>query len=174
MTPENPHIEVAVALPVYQTFTYSVPEALGPFVTAGMRVLIPFGRRRVTGYILGTSQDNNPAEIKPILEVLDEKPLFPRSMIPFFQWISDYYKNPIGNVIKNGLPGGLTLSDHVSVVLTDEGKRILKEDQTTPIEREVLRLLEAGPIRLNKLSQKLPQNVPAALIQSLQRDGRIS
>ena len=174
MTPENPHIEVAVALPVYQTFTYSVPEALGPFVTAGKRVLVPFGRRRVTGYILGTSQDNNPGEIKPILEVLDEKPLFPRSMIPFFQWISDYYKNPIGNVIKNGLPGGLTLSDHVSVVLTDEGKRILKENQTTPIEREILSLLEAGPIRLNKLSQKLPHNVPAALIQSLQRDGRIS
>jgi primosomal protein N' (replication factor Y) len=173
MTPENTNIEVAVALPVYKTFTYSVPETLWPFITAGKRVLVPFGRRRVTGYILGTSQDSNPGEIKHILDVLDEQPLFPQSMIPFFQWISDYYKHPIGNVIKNGLPGGLTLYDYASIVLTDEGKRTLKENRATSLERDVLKLLETGPVRLKNLNQKLHQTVPAALIQSLQRDGLI-
>ena len=173
MESENTYIEVAVALPVYKTFTYSVPEALWPFITAGKRVLVPFGRRRVTGYILGTSPDINPGEIKHVLDVLDEKPLFPESMIPFFQWISDYYKYPIGNVIKNGLPGGLTLYDYASIVLTDEGKRTLKENRATLIERDVLMLLEAGPVRLKKLNQNLHQTIPAALIQSLQRAGRI-
>ncbi|MCK5204832.1 MAG: DEAD/DEAH box helicase family protein, partial [Desulfobacterales bacterium] len=173
MKPENAYIEVAVALPVYKTFTYSVPEALWPFITAGKRVLVPFGRRRVTGYILGTSSDINPGEIKHVLDVLDEKPLFPQSMIPFFQWISDYYKHPIGNVIKNGLPGGLTLYDYASIVLTDEGRRTLKENRATLIERDVLMLLEAGPVRLKKLNQNLHQTIPAALIQSLQRNGRI-
>lgn len=174
MQSENAYIEVAVALPVYKTFTYSVPEALWPFITAGKRVLVPFGRRRVTGYILGTGQDIDSGEIKHVLDILDEKPLFPQSMIPFFQWISDYYKHPIGDVIKNGLPGGLTLYDYASIVLTDEGKRILKENRATPLERDVLMLLEAGPIRLKTLNQKLHQTIPAALIQSLQRDGRIS
>jgi primosomal protein N' (replication factor Y) len=173
MKPENAYIEVAVALPVYKTFTYSVPEALWPFITAGKRVLVPFGRRRVTGYILGTSSDINSGEIKHLLDVLDEKPLFPQSMIPFFQWISDYYKYPIGNVIKNGLPGGLTLYDYASIVLTDEGKRTLKENRATRLEKDVLMLLEAGPVRLKKLNQNLHQTIPAALIQSLQRDGRI-
>jgi primosomal protein N' (replication factor Y) len=83
MQSENAYIEVAVALPVYKTFTYSVPEALWPFITAGKRVLVPFGRRRVTGYILGTGQDINSGEIKHVLDILDEKPLFPQSMIPF-------------------------------------------------------------------------------------------
>ncbi|MDH3878708.1 MAG: hypothetical protein OET18_12745, partial [Desulfobacterales bacterium] len=47
MTVENSYIEVAVAVPVYHTFTYSVPQYLLPFVAAGKRVLVPFGRRRV-------------------------------------------------------------------------------------------------------------------------------
>ena len=67
MTVENSYIEVAVAVPVYHTFTYSVPQYLLPFVAAGKRVLVPFGRRRVTGYILGSSQDCGTAEIKHIL-----------------------------------------------------------------------------------------------------------
>lgn len=173
MTPENEYIEVAVALPIYKTFTYSVPQDLLPFISIGKRILIPFGRRRVTGYILGTSPEITSGEIKHILDVLDEQPLFPQSMVPFFQWISDYYKHPIGDAIKNGLPGGLTLYDYASIALTAEGKQALKEKCATPLEKNVLMLLEAGPVRLKNLSQKLNQIIPAALIQSLQRDGRI-
>jgi primosomal protein N' (replication factor Y) len=173
MTLENSYIEVAVALPVYKTFTYSVPEDLLPFISVGKRVLVPFGRRRVTGYILGTSRGVTPGEIRHILDVLDEQPLFPPSMIPFFQWISDYYKHPIGDVIKNGLPGGLTLHDYASIVLTEEGKRALKENWATPLEKNVLTLLAKGPVRLKNLGRKLHQSIPAALVQSLQREGRI-
>ena len=85
MTSENAYIEVAVALPVYKTFTYSVPQELLPLISIGKRILIPFGRRRVTGYVLGTSTEITSGEIKHILDVLDEEPLFPQSMIPFFQ-----------------------------------------------------------------------------------------
>ena len=173
MTRENAYIEVAVALPVYKTFTYSVPEDLLPFISIGKRILIPFGRRRVTGYILGTSPEITSGEIKHILDVLDEQPLFPQSMIPFFEWMSDYYKYPIGDAIKNGLPGGLTLYDYASIALTEAGKRALKENCATPLERNVLMLLEAGPVSLKNLSRKLEQIIPAALIQSLQCDGRI-
>ena len=35
-------IEVAAALPVYQTFTYSLPDDLIGLATPGMRVLVPF------------------------------------------------------------------------------------------------------------------------------------
>ena len=172
MTPEDSYIEVAVALPVYKTFTYSVPQALTAFISAGKRVLVPFGRRRVTGYILGAAcQSINPGEIKHILDVLDEQPLFPRSMIPFFRWVSDYYKHPIGDAIKNGLPGGLTLYDYASITMTEEGKLALQKDQATPAEKIVLNLLEGGPTRLQNLNQNLHVDISAALIQSLKHKG---
>ena len=173
MSAQNSNIEVAVALPVYNTFTYSVPPFLLPFIAIGKRVLVPFGQRRLTGYILGPSQDSDAAEIKHILDVLDQQPLFPESMIPFFQWISEYYKHPIGDVIKNALPGGLTLTDYATITITPEGGRALKSTSITPLETALLKLLEAGPCRLNQLDRKLNQRVPGALIESLQRDGRI-
>ena len=173
MTVENSYIEVAIALPVYRTFTYSVPEFLLPFAAAGKRVLVPFGQRRVSGYILGTSQDSEPAEIKHILDVLDEQPLFGPALVSFFQWISDYYKHPIGDVIKNALPGGLTLYDYASITITPQGKQALKSDAVNPLERAVLKLLDAGPCHLNHLNRKLNQTVPGALIQLLQRSGHI-
>jgi primosomal protein N' (replication factor Y) len=174
MTAENSYIEVAVALPVYHTFTYSVPQFLWPFVMAGKRVLVPFGQRRVTGYILATSQTSGSAEIKHILDVLDEHPLFGPAMISFFQWISDYYKHPIGDVIKNALPGGLNVYDYASLTITPQGKQVLKIDAVNPLERAILEQLDAGPCRLNHLSRKLNQSVPGALIQSLERSGHIA
>ncbi|MDX1708625.1 MAG: DEAD/DEAH box helicase family protein, partial [Desulfobacterales bacterium] len=174
MTSENPHIEVAVALPVYRTFTYSVPPFLRAFIAVGKRVLVPFGQRRVTGYILGPASDSEPAEIKHILDVLDQEPLFPNSMIPFFQWISDYYKYPMGDVVKNALPGGITLYDYATLSITDQGKAALKNQTARALKGSVLRLLLSGPCRLKHLNDKLNQRVPGALIQALQHSGWVS
>ena len=88
---DTEYIEVAVALPVFQSLTYCIPEALANFVATGKRVLIPLGRRRVTGYVLGSSREVDGKEVKAVLDVLDEQPLFPSAMVPFFRWISDYY-----------------------------------------------------------------------------------
>lgn len=174
MTIENSNLEVAVALPVYHTFTYSVPPFLSPYIAAGKRVLVPFGKRRVTGYIMGSAAETQPAEIKHIFDVLDQESLFPSSMIPFYQWIADYYKYPIGDVIKNALPGGLTLYDYAALSITAEGKSALRNKTVTSLQRSVLQLLESGPCRLKHLNDKLNQNVPGALLQSLQHSGWIA
>ena len=84
-------VQVAVALPVYGTYTYRVPEHLAFLSAPGMRVLVPFGRRRVTGYILGKGEAADIDAVKCILDVADEFPLFPQAMIPFFEWVADYY-----------------------------------------------------------------------------------
>ncbi|MBW1754458.1 MAG: hypothetical protein JRJ46_15600 [Deltaproteobacteria bacterium] len=146
MTLSSANIDVAIALPVYNTFTYSVPENLAALVSVGKRVLVPFGRRRVTGYILGDSQDNYHKDLKAILDVLDEKPLFPASMIPFFKWVADYYLHPIGDVIKTALPGGLNLYDFVTLAVTKKGEQLLYADKkaATPLENEILNLLNSN------------------------------
>ena len=46
-------VEVAVVLPVISTYHYRVPPELGEEAAVGRQVLVPFGRRRLTGYILG-------------------------------------------------------------------------------------------------------------------------
>ncbi len=72
--------------------------------STGKRVLVPFGRRSITGYILGADTGTDHKEVKDVLDILDEHPLFPASMIPFFKWTADYYMHPVGDVITCALP----------------------------------------------------------------------
>jgi primosomal protein N' (replication factor Y) (superfamily II helicase) len=167
------YIEVAVALPVDGTYTYSIPESLISQVEVGMRVLGPFGRRRVTGYVLGMLRESAQPDVKHILDVLDEHPLFPASMLTFFRWIAEYYKYPLGEVIKNALPGGLTLYDFASLTIAEQGQRALQAGDGTPLETAVLQLLAGGPCRIRDLARKLNQSVPSALVRSLKTCGKI-
>ena len=168
------YIEVAIALPVYQTFTYSVPESFADLMATGKRVLVPFGRRRETGYVLGQSQGSDITEIKSILDVLDEQPLFPSSMVPFFKWISDYYKYPVGQVVKNALPGGLNIRDYASVAITEKGRNELDQGRPTPITKDILSQLQSGSIALKDLYKKIDQDIPGTLLYSLERCGWIT
>jgi primosomal protein N' (replication factor Y) len=174
MTPAIAYIEVAVALPVFQTFTYGVPQNISDIVATGKRVLVPFGRRRVTGYILGSADNLADTDIKVVLDVLDEQPLFPEAMIPFFKWIAEYYKYPLGDVIKNALPGGLNVYELTSIALSEKGRQALSQGSLSPLERKILTHLASGPCRLRDLGKSINQAVPAALTQSLVRRGRIT
>jgi len=125
MTHKSQHIylEVAVSAPVRQTLTYLPPKDCQQTIVPGMRVLAPLGRRKVTGYILSTT-DTPPSDqkLKEIIEVLDQNPLFPVEQVPFYTWIARYYHFPIGEVIKAALPAGLTKKSGRRIVLTEAGR----------------------------------------------------
>jgi len=173
MTTESSYIEVAIALPVFGTYVYSIPKDLSPLVSTGKRVLVPFGCSRVTGYILGEGNKNNQKEIKTILDILDEEPLFSSCMIPFFRWTADYYLHPIGDVIKCALPGGLNIYDFSIMTLTKKGEAAIFENSLTPLKSEVLNVLKEGPCRLKEVCKKLQRKIPNALIHGMQRDGLV-
>ena len=60
-----PFLRVAVPLPVHGAFTYTHPTPL-PIGTA---VVVPFGARKVNGWIVGTGAEGDHTTIKGILEV---------------------------------------------------------------------------------------------------------
>jgi hypothetical protein len=80
-TPLPQYAEVAVPLRVMQTFTYRLPLALQRDARLGSRLLVPFGRKRLTGYIVALLQTLDPAadltdaDIKDAEELLDAEPL---------------------------------------------------------------------------------------------------
>ena len=165
------YIEVAIALPVYGTYIYSAPQNLSALVSIGKRVLVPFGRRRVTGYILRTCKQTDQEKIKNILDILDEEPLFPSSMIPFFRWTADYYRHPIGDVIKCALPGGINVYDFAAIAITEKGEEALSGNSLAPLEKEILNLLKGEPCQLKKIHGKLKNKIPNALIYTMKHKG---
>ncbi len=125
MTPETDkrYYEVAVAAPIGRPLTYLAPAGSQDHLIPGMRVLVPLGSRKITGYILSEA-DSVPSDqqIREIYEVLDSSPLFPAEQVQFFRWMANYYHHPIGQVIKTALPAGLTQKSGRRVLLTETGR----------------------------------------------------
>ena len=118
-------LRIAVALPIEETFTYAVPNILATRAKIGCRVLVPFNNRKVTGYILEKIAPNDQPGIKKIWDVIDPEPMFPRQMVPFFEWMAKYYLHPIGQVIQSALPGGLNEKAFKTAILTEKGLEVL-------------------------------------------------
>jgi primosomal protein N' (replication factor Y) len=138
-------IRVAVTVPVRDTFSYLVPEQLSPGIRVGCRVLVPFKKRKVTGYVLERIEENDDIELKAVLDVLDSEPLFPQKMVPFFEWLADYYFHPIGQVIQTSLPGGLNAVNYKSASLTKTGLKILEQLSQQTEQRDILSWIKDHP-----------------------------
>jgi primosomal protein N' (replication factor Y) len=74
-------------------------------------VRVPFGRQRLVGIVLeAASSSDLPSErLKPILEVLDPRPILDGAALGLLRWAADYYHHPIGEVISAALPKALRL-----------------------------------------------------------------
>src|SRR6266850_2171554 len=119
---------VAIPRPVRRLFTYSIPEALAPRCLSGVRVIVPFGRRKLTGYLLEVRQSDESGEakfpLKPIEDVLDPEPVLDDGVLELARFAADYYVASLGEMIRSALPGMKAHLEKV-VSITDAGRGVL-------------------------------------------------
>jgi primosomal protein N' (replication factor Y) len=98
-------IDVALPLPLQRAFTYRVPDAM-PLPPRGARVLVPFGRRRSLGVALGAPAPPPAAdaELKDVMEVVDEAPLPSPALLDLAAWMAEYYLGAPGFCYRLVLP----------------------------------------------------------------------
>jgi primosomal protein N' (replication factor Y) len=171
------YAEVASTLPVEKTFHYAIPSQFQSLCEVGKRVLVPLGKRTITGYILEFPSQRPPnitdKDIKEISDVLDETPLFGKGMLRFFRWVSDYYLAPLGQVIKTALPPGINWESYYHCSLTQEGKEAATEG--SPQRTPALKVLQAiDPRHGTPLKQLLKTYPNRSLYFSLQKKGLIT
>lgn len=105
-------VDVILPLALQGTLTYSVPEPLRPKLGIGFRVLVPLGKSKKYVALVCRIVDEAPQiATKPILDVIDSQPVVLPQQLDFWQWISQYYMSPIGDVMKAALPSGLKSVD---------------------------------------------------------------
>ncbi len=105
-------VNVILPLPLDGCFTYLVPEKFTGKIQVGERVLVPLGRSKRYVAIVARLHDDQPAfKCKPILEVLDSRPVLLPGQLRLWQWISDYYISPLGEIFSVAMPSGLKSLD---------------------------------------------------------------
>lgn len=138
------YAEVALNVPLNQTFTYSIPQeenaAPGGIedetketgggkktrtlktypAEVGKRAEVKFGNRRLTGIITKLS-DRLPenltfdkSKIRQIVRVLDDIPILTPELLETGTWMSSYYVTPIGEILNAMIPSGRRESELTS------------------------------------------------------------
>jgi len=179
--PEPLFAEVAVPVHVTQTFTYRLPLALRQDARLGSRLLVPFGRKRLTGYIVALHQTLDPAvdltdrEIKDAEELLDAEPLLTPEVLEITRWVAEYYAAPWGEVLKAALPAGLNATVEQILAITPEGRDELARlpiNRTQTARARALRLIaENDELPLRIIARHIGEARAGAVARDLERAG---
>jgi len=177
------YAEVAVPLRVTQTYTYRLPLALQTEAQIGSRLIVPFGRKRLTGYIvalhdvLDPGTDWNEVGIKEAEELLDAEPLLTPEIIEITRWVSEYYAAPWGEVLKAALPAGLNATIEQILTITPEGRdelaRISTKRAATAKARALQFVAEETETSLRDLTRHTGDARTSAIARELERAGWI-
>tara|TARA_B100001094_G_scaffold302242_1_gene329257 strand:- start:2361 stop:4547 length:2187 start_codon:yes stop_codon:yes gene_type:complete len=170
-------VQVALAIPLRQAFTYSTPsEHLPPI---GVRVRVPFGHKEKIGIVVEHSapQDIALDKIKPYLEQLDAQPLFSEALLELARFTARYYFSPLGQVLQQMLPTALRQGHAVempSSILwrcTAEGEVIpLSQLHRAPKQQEALKFLQQQQATVEQIKS---QSITTTTLNALTQKGWI-
>ncbi len=146
------YLEIALDTPLRRVFDYRCPADVAPAsLRAGMRVRVPFGKRRLVGVLIRVKSDTAvlSSKLRTAIEILDDEPIFDSLLFELLTWSADYYRHPIGEVLAAALPAvlrtGSALYEHIECwQLTETGRA---EWQSLPKTATRLRALAAAVSR---------------------------
>ena len=111
--------DIILPIPVHQVFTYRIPFELNDLVVPGIRAVVPFGRSKLLTGIITKIHETVPKayQAKYIEYILDETPIITKNQFLLWQWISNYYMAPLGDVMNAALPSNFKLASETKIVL---------------------------------------------------------
>jgi len=159
-----------------RTFHYRVPEQMADRLVEGMRVIVPFGRRTVEGYVLGFSEKPAVSDIKDILDLVDDFPLFNKDLLDLARWMSERYMCRLVEVIHTIMPAGVRMIGHKYAVPAApiNLSRQNSVDLLKSSEQEVYSyIIKKGKIPLAELNKNFGKRVAGQVLKSLEEYGLI-
>ncbi len=167
------YVEVVFPLPHHRTYAYSVPKESQEKVGKGSRVLAPFGRQSLTGYVVKIlrRRPSGDFQLKPILEVLDSEPVFSEDFLKFSHRLADWYFSSWGEILHAALPPSLNVRSRTRFSLNKDLYDPEKIEMFSQHERDVIQLLMKKPYTERYLVTQLPQVDMNALLLKLERKG---
>ena len=164
--------EVILPLPLYDRFTYRIPEEMLSDMKPGIRVIVQFGARKFYSGLVYSISDNAPdgIEIKSIEAVIDNNEVIFPANFEMWQWISEYYMAPFGDVMKAALPSALKLESSSTLYPGP----VAESYPMTPEEEEILRRIREKPIPIKDLQMKSGSFFPLRSLRRMIEENLIS
>jgi primosomal protein N' (replication factor Y) (superfamily II helicase) len=95
--------EIAVDVPGHDAFTWRVPEALAEQAVPGACVTVPFGPRKLRGFIIALERKAPERALKEVIEVRPGVTV-PAHLLRLIRWGARYYRCSIGEFLAGAVP----------------------------------------------------------------------
>ena len=156
---------------VDKTFTYKVPKSLEADVEVGKRVVVPFGKMTLEGYILNR-KDQSDIETKEILEVIDEEPVLNVEMMTLGTFVQEKTLASLSACYGAMLPKALkakksvTLSKKmVSYLKLAMGYEEIYAKLTNDSQKRILELFQQEDLVLKKEANKISASAVKTMLK---------
>ncbi|MEO7265835.1 MAG: primosomal protein N' [Ferruginibacter sp.] len=113
-------VEVILPLALPTIYTYALPASMIEKAIIGCRAEVVLKNKKYAG-IIRTLHTSPPAyPTKPVLNILDDRPLLYPQQLQLWQWISQYYMCSEGEVMAAALPANFKLSSETILVFNED------------------------------------------------------
>ncbi|WP_424409755.1 primosomal protein N' [Pasteurella sp. PK-2025] len=172
-------VRVALAVPLFRFFDYLLPAEFD--VVIGGRVVVPFGSQKRVAVVVGLPSETevNPAQLKPILDVLDHASLFPSELWKLLHWASGYYQTALGEVLFQALPVKLRQGESavekkkIFWKLTALGEQALLEQNESGAFKRAKKQLEVLTVLAKQPLDKGNNPFASAIFNNLKQKGYV-
>lgn len=110
-----------------RVFDYNIPSSFGD-ITIGYRVMVPFGNRKIEGYIVGIKDttDCPPEKLKSIISVLDDYPVILPELIDLMHYMKDKLYLRLLDGIRLAVPTQIrsNIKDKIERIITLNDKMV--------------------------------------------------
>ncbi len=143
---------IILPFPLNDTYTYYVPQAMEENICVGQRVIVSFGAKRFfTGIVYSLGEVSNVADLKPIAEIIDNKPIVSQNQLLYWRRLADYYICSLGDIMRLALPSALRLQSDTTVIINEE----ITPDNLSDKESFVYSILQnENGLKINNLAKQ--------------------
>jgi len=143
---------IILPFPLNDTYTYYVPQAMEDNICVGQRVIVSFGAKRFfTGIVYSLGEASDVADLKPIAEIIDNKPIVSQNQLLYWRRLADYYICSLGDIMRLALPSALRLQSDTTVIINEE----ITPDDLSDKESFVYSILQnENGLKINDLAKQ--------------------
>ncbi len=147
-------------------FSYAIPDELT--LQVGQRVLVPFGPRKLEGYVLGFRDrvEMDPAKVRSVIRAIEPYAAILPELIELARWMKGRYHITLSEALRQMIPAQRrgervrekTVRMARLMIAEDEVDAAIAQRNRAPKQQEIIRRLRTGPLPTSALGSSAALN----------------
>lgn len=151
-----------------KTFTYNVPIEMEYSIQIGKRVLVPFGKQKLEGFVLNINKEFKPEyELKNIIEVIDEYPVINEEMMEIGSYINKKTLSTLISAYQTMLPSALKAKKSLKVNKKVVSYLNLNDNTYIPKNEKQKQIIELFSSNVSELKKELATKISESAVKTL-------